>query len=78
MYASSRATGVSTACSALRQIARQGRPSRRAHAHAPAHAPGQLDMLDYGCERAELAGIEPERIINTWPKEKLLAWAEKS
>ncbi len=43
-----------------------------------AHAPGQLDMLDYGCERAELAGIEPERIINTWPKEKLLAWAEKS
>lgn len=40
-----------------------------------AHAPGQLDMLDYGCERAEAAGIEPERIVNTWPKDRLLAWA---
>ena len=39
------------------------------------HAPGQLDMLDYGCERAEAAGIEAERIVNTWPKERLLAWA---
>ncbi|QIK75659.1 PHP domain-containing protein [Nocardioides piscis] len=41
-----------------------------------AHAPGQLDMLDYGCERAEEAGIEPERIINTWPRERLLEWAQ--
>jgi putative hydrolase len=40
-----------------------------------AHAPGQLDMLDYGCERAEAAGIDPDRIVNTWPKERLLAWA---
>lgn len=40
-----------------------------------AHAPGQLDMLDYGCERAQSAGIEPERIVNTWPVERLLAWA---
>ncbi|MEI2811101.1 MAG: PHP domain-containing protein [Nocardioides sp.] len=39
------------------------------------HAPGQLDMLDYGCARATAAGIEPERIINTWPRERLLAWA---
>jgi putative hydrolase len=42
-----------------------------------AHAPGQLDMLDYGCERAEEAGIETDRIINTWSRERLLAWAEK-
>jgi putative hydrolase len=41
------------------------------------HAPGQLDFLDYGCERAEAAGIEPDRIVNTWPREKLLAWAAK-
>ncbi len=41
------------------------------------HAPGQLDMLDYGCERAEEAGIEAERIVNTWPRDRLLAWAEK-
>jgi len=39
------------------------------------HAPGQLDMLDYGCERAEAAGIDPDRIVNTWPQERLLAWA---
>ncbi len=39
------------------------------------HAPGQLDMLDYGCERAEAAGIEPARIVNTWPQERLLGWA---
>ena len=40
-----------------------------------AHAPGQLDMLDHGCERAEEAGIAPERIVNTWPRQRLLAWA---
>lgn len=42
-----------------------------------AHAPGQLDFLDHGCERAEAAGIEPERIVNTWPAERLLAWANR-
>ena len=42
-----------------------------------AHAPGQLDMLDYGCERAEAAGIDPDRIVTTWPRERLLAWAAK-
>ncbi|WP_245916501.1 PHP domain-containing protein [Nocardioides gansuensis] len=40
-----------------------------------AHAPGQLDMVDYGCDRAEAAGIDPDRIVNTWPRERLLAWA---
>jgi hypothetical protein len=30
-----------------------------------------------GCERAEDAGIDPDRIVNTWPKERLLAWASK-
>jgi putative hydrolase len=30
-----------------------------------AHAPGQMDWLDNGCERAEQAGIEPDRVINT-------------
>src|SRR5690348_16469031 len=40
-----------------------------------AHAPGQLDFLQYGAERAHAAGIEPERIVNTWPKDKLLQWA---
>lgn len=40
-----------------------------------AHAPGQLDFLAYGCERAEQAGIDPERIVTTWPVDRLLAWA---
>ena len=26
-------------------------------------------------ERAEAAGIDPDRIVNTWPKERLLEWA---
>lgn len=42
-----------------------------------AHAPGQLDFLTYGCERAEAAGIDPDRIVNTWPVERLLAWAAR-
>jgi putative hydrolase len=40
-----------------------------------AHAPGQLDFQVYGCERAEEAGIDADRIVNTWPQERLLAWA---
>ena len=40
-----------------------------------AHAPGQLDFLVYGCERAEALGIDPDRIVNTWPLERLLEWA---
>jgi putative hydrolase len=30
-----------------------------------AHAPGQLDWLENGCERAERAGITPDRVMNT-------------
>lgn len=40
-----------------------------------AHAPGQLDMLDYGCTRAAEAGIDPDRIVNTWERDRLLEWA---
>ncbi len=40
-----------------------------------AHAPGQLDYPLLGCERAEAAGIEADRIVNTWPVERLLDWA---
>ncbi|WP_205471114.1 PHP domain-containing protein [Nocardioides sp. SYSU D00038] len=41
-----------------------------------AHAPGQLDFLVYGAERAEAAGIDPDRIVTTWPRDRLLAWAD--
>ena len=40
-----------------------------------AHAPGQLDFQAYGCERAERLGVPVERIVNSWPLEELLAWA---
>lgn len=42
-----------------------------------AHAPGQLEFLAYGCERAEALGLDPDRIVNTWGVERLLAWADK-
>jgi putative hydrolase len=40
-----------------------------------AHAPGQLDFLGYGAQRALDAGVPQERIVNTWPVERLLSWA---
>jgi len=40
-----------------------------------AHAPGQLDFQVYGCARAEELGLEPDRIVNTWPADRLLTWA---
>jgi putative hydrolase len=39
-----------------------------------AHAPGQLEWQWHGCELAALAGVPPERIVNTRPMEGLLAW----
>jgi putative hydrolase len=40
-----------------------------------AHAPGQLDFLSYGAARAAELGLDPDRIVNTWPRERLLEWA---
>ncbi len=42
-----------------------------------AHAPGQLDFLDYGAERAERAGIPADRIVTTWPVDQLLEWSHR-
>ncbi|OMC27750.1 hypothetical protein A5740_21045 [Mycobacterium sp. GA-1841] len=39
-----------------------------------AHAPGQLDFLGYGAQRALDAEVPAERIINTWAAEQLLDW----
>jgi putative hydrolase len=39
-----------------------------------AHAPGQLDWLPYGCERAEECAVPPERVINTKTLDELLEW----
>ncbi|WP_067542139.1 PHP domain-containing protein [Nocardia crassostreae] len=40
-----------------------------------AHAPGQLDFLGYGAQRALDNDIPADRIINTWPVDELLSWA---
>ena len=39
-----------------------------------AHAPGQLDWLRFGCERAALCGVSADSVVNTWPAERLLEW----
>ncbi|MCZ9882084.1 PHP domain-containing protein [Arthrobacter sp. B2a2-09] len=41
-----------------------------------AHAPGQLDFLQYGAERAEANGVPADRIITTWPLDRLLEWLQ--
>lgn len=38
------------------------------------HAPGQLDFLGYGAQRALDAEVPVERIVNSWPADRLLAW----
>lgn len=38
-----------------------------------AHAPGQLDWLGAGCDRAAQHDLDPARVITTWPVEDLLA-----
>lgn len=40
-----------------------------------AHAPGQLDFLDYGAARAQALGVPADRIVTTWPRAQLTAWA---
>src|SRR5690242_19108505 len=40
-----------------------------------AHAPGQLDFLGYGAQRALDSGVPEQRIVNTWPVDQLVAWS---
>ncbi len=41
------------------------------------HAPGQLDWQPYGCARAAECEVPAERVVNTWPVDELLAWANR-
>ncbi len=43
-----------------------------------AHAPGQLDMKAYGCERAERLGVPADRIVTTWDVDRVREWAAPS
>jgi putative hydrolase len=40
-----------------------------------AHAPGQLEWLAYGCDKAARHDIEPDRIVNTRSADDLIVWA---
>ncbi len=40
-----------------------------------AHAPGQLDWLGYGVQRAVACGVPADRVVNTLPAAALLDWA---
>jgi len=42
-----------------------------------AHAPGQLEWQNFGCDKAARHGIEVDRIINTWDADRLLAWTSE-
>ncbi|MEU4562551.1 PHP domain-containing protein [Actinoplanes sp. NPDC023936] len=39
-----------------------------------AHAPGQLDWLEFGCERAALCDVPADRVVNTWTADGLVEW----
>ncbi|HEY2673358.1 MAG TPA: PHP domain-containing protein [Rugosimonospora sp.] len=40
-----------------------------------AHAPGQLNWLGYGCERAARCAVPVASVVNAWSAERLLGWA---
>ncbi len=43
-----------------------------------AHAPGQLSLIDYGAERAERLGVPADRIVTTWPLDRLREWTGRT
>ncbi|GAA4354559.1 PHP domain-containing protein [Angustibacter luteus] len=43
-----------------------------------AHAPGQLDWRAYGVERAVACGVPADRIVTTWPLDRLLEWTRRA
>ncbi|NDK91730.1 PHP domain-containing protein [Gordonia desulfuricans] len=42
-----------------------------------AHAPGQLEFKTLGAQRAVEHAIDPDRIVTTWPLDRLLAWSDR-
>jgi DNA polymerase (family 10) len=40
-----------------------------------AHHESELDRIDHAAKNARRAGVDPQRIANTWPLEKLTGWA---
>jgi DNA polymerase (family 10) len=42
-----------------------------------AHQAGELERVRFAALHAERAWTRPERVVNTWPAERLLAWAAR-
>lgn len=42
-----------------------------------AHAPGELEWLVDGCDRLAAHGVDTDRVVTTWPLDRLLAWASR-
>ena len=43
-----------------------------------AHAPGHFAFLELGAARAEANGVPVERIVTTWPADRLLEWSRRN
>ena len=43
-----------------------------------AHAPGHFSFLELGAARAEANGVPVERIVTTWPADRLLEWSRRN
>jgi DNA polymerase (family 10) len=41
-----------------------------------AHHASELDRIRFAALNAERASIEPERVVNTWPRERLFQWLD--
>ena len=41
-----------------------------------AHAPGQLEWQNYGCDKAARHEIDPSDVVNTWAADDLIAWTD--
>lgn len=41
-----------------------------------AHAPDQIDLMEYGVSVARRAWVRPEQALNTWPAEKIAGWLQ--
>ncbi|HYK98341.1 MAG TPA: PHP domain-containing protein [Candidatus Acidoferrales bacterium] len=42
-----------------------------------AHAPGQLEWLPYGAEKAAETGVTIDHVVNSWPVDELLEWTRR-
>lgn len=85
IYAEAEATGTALEVNgALPRLDLSAEALRRARGRgvtfvltSDAHHARELDRVDYAARNAERAWLDPVRVANAWPAERLLAWAER-